>query len=493
MHWRVVGWSFVVTHAESVSHRSCRSGVPPISSVVAVESAAMPQEPRTRALDRLDAFPAQRRRTAVPDGSPGLQLAVSVMVPGAPSIRRTPVVGVLLVLVGFAFPIVTAAWAFSRRDDLVGLALDPQFLTIVVVIGLLVVLARLLAIAEIAHAFRASRGIGVKTTVATIVVLALAAPVLWASFRANEARGVVADVFAGGDTPALYSPAGSGTNEVTNILLLGGDAGPGRWGLRTDTMILVSLHEASGRAALVSIPRNLTRLQFPPGSPMATEFPDGFDNLTNAVFPYVSTREDLMTAYSRDGLQPEAVALTEGLGFSLDVEIDDYALVNMQGFLDVIDAVGGFTIELSDSVQLPPSIPGGKHPIPASIGPGSVEMDGTLAIAYARSRYQDSDYQRMERQRQLLAALGSQVSASDAVGGIGQVTGVLGDSVRTSLSSSEFSDLLDLLGDNAAIGESVGLIPPLIEPGNPDYTQIRVIIAAVQQSVITGQPSGYAI
>ena len=475
--------------------RADRRGVlPPIAGLLAVESAAMPQESRTHALDRLGAFPAKPGRPGAPGGSPGLQLAVSVVVPGAPSVRRAPVVGALLLMLGIVLPIVTAAWAFSRRDDLVGLALDPRFLTVVIIVGLTVVLARLFAIAEVAHAFRATRAIGAKTMVATLVVLAMATPVLWLAFRANEARSVVADVFAAEDTPALFVPAGPApdTNQVTNILLLGGDAGPGRWGLRTDTMILVSIHEASGRAALVSIPRNLTRLQFPPGSPMAAEFPNGFDDLTNAVFPYVSTHENLITAYSRDGLQPEALALTEGLGYSLDVAIDDYALVNMQGFLEVIDAVGGFTIELSESVQLPPSIPGGKHPIPTSIGPGLVEMDGTLAIAYARSRSQDSDYQRMGRQRQLLAALGTQVSASDAVGGFSQVTGALGDSMRASLSSGEFSDLLDLLGDNTAIGESVGLIPPLIEPGDPDYAQIRVIIDAIQQSLISGQPSGYA-
>ena len=119
-------------------------------------------------------------------------------------------------------------------------------------------------------------------------------------------------------------------------------------------------------------------------------------------------------------------------------------------------------------------------------------MDGATAIAYARSRSADSDYQRMGRQRQLLAALGSQVSASEAVSGFGSVTGALEDSMRTSLSAGEFASLLDRLGDNAAIGESVGLVPPLIEPGNPDYAQIRTIIDAVERFVVTGEPSGYA-
>lgn len=186
------------------------------------------------------------------------------------------------------------------------------------------------------------------------------------------------------------------------------------------------------------------------------------------------------------------MALAGAIGYSLDVDIDDYALVNMQGFLEVIDAVGGVTLDLSDSVPLPPSIPGGKTPIPTSIGPGTIDMDGTLALAYARSRSADSDYQRMARQRQLLAALGSQVSAGDALRGFGTVTGVLDDSMRTSLSAGEFSDLLDRLGDNNAINESVGLVPPLITPGSPDYDVIRTVVDAIQRSVVSGEPSGYA-
>jgi polyisoprenyl-teichoic acid--peptidoglycan teichoic acid transferase len=242
---------------------------------------------------------------------------------------------------------------------------------------------------------------------------------------------------------------------------------------------------------LVSVPRNLTGLQFPPGSPLAAEYPNGFDDLANAVFPHVSTSPELMEYYGKDGRQPEAVALSEAIGYSLDVDIDDYALVNMQGFTGIIDAVGGVTLDLSDSVPLPPSLPG-EHPLPSSIGPGAVEMDGATAIAYVRSRSADSDYQRMGRQRQLLAALGSQVSATEAISGFGSVTGALADSMRTSMSAGGFTSLLDRLGDDAAIGESVGLVPPLVTPGNPDYAQIRTIIDAVERFVVTGEPSGYA-
>ena len=457
----------------------------------------------TQALRGLDDLENRLRGPDLQEGSPSAQMAISIALPGVPAFRRTPPLALLLSVLGIVVPVLGALWAYANRGDVIGFALDERFLFGVVVVGLLAVLVRLVAIAEVAHAFRRTPGIGGRTAVATVVVLALSIPVLWVAFRANEARSAVGNVFASSDGEPLFEPTvGDGStsdgvnaidsDSVKNVLLLGGDAGPGRWGLRTDTMIIVSVHESSGRTSLVSIPRTLTRLQFPPGSPLREAFPDGFNDLANAVFPYVSTREELMTYYGRDGLQAEAVALSEAIGYSLDVKIDDYALVNMQGFLEVIDAVGGVDIQIDQALPMPGTIPGAKYELPATLGPGLVHLDGTLAIAYVRSRSADSDYQRMGRQRQLLSALGSQVSTTDALRAFGSVTGDLENSMRTSLSSGEFSDLLDRLGDNEGIHESIGLTPPLITPGSPDYPFIQSVIDAVEMAVVTGAVSGFA-
>ncbi|MEP1124248.1 MAG: LCP family protein [Ilumatobacter sp.] len=428
------------------------------------------------------------------------QLAVSVVVPGAATWRRNALIAVVLFALGVAAPVLLVGWVAVRRSQIVGLALDPTFLLVVMAVGVLAVLTRVIAIGEVALAHRRSRGIETRTIVALVVTAALSAPVVYAVTETASARSAVADVFSADSGDPLFVPENPGLtaagvavdpDAVTNILIVGGDAGPGRWGMRTDTMMIVTVHDASGRMALTSIPRNLTSLQFPPGSPLAAEFPDGFDDLANALFTHVNTDPQLVEHYGANGMQPEAIALIEALGYSLDVEIDDFAVVNMQGFTEVIDAVGGVTLELGQTVPLPPSLPG-ERALPSEIGPGFVEMDGAMAIAYARSRSADSDYQRMGRQRQLLAALGTQISPLAAAGAFASVTGVLEDSMRTSLSAGEFDGLLDRLGDNSAISESVGLAPPLIEPGSPDYDQIRMIVAGVQQSLIDDVPSGYA-
>ncbi|HEX4980432.1 MAG TPA: LCP family protein [Ilumatobacteraceae bacterium] len=436
----------------------------------------------------------------------GSEMYWAVVAPGATMLRRMWVLGVLLLALGIGAPIALVVWIVMERDELVDLALDDRFLRTVALTLAVALFARVVAVIELTIVRWHDRNVGLAAIMAYVMVALLAVPIGWSVVRAEQARELVDDVFAGSDdAPPLFVPsdetivveeaaavedaAPSGT---TNILLLGGDSAPGRWGLRTDTMILVSADRASGRTSLVSIPRDLRELQFPPGSPLHERFPDGFDNIANAVYPYVLTKPELQEQYAQDGLQPEAVAVSEAIGYSLGVRIDDYVLVNMQGFLELIDAVGGVTVDLERSVPLPPALPGAKHDIPSSVGPGPVEMDGTLALAFARSRYADSDYGRMGRQRQLLAALGEQISLADAVGGFSSVAGALSDAVRTSLSPDAFTDLLDTLGDTASITESVGLVPPLIVPGNPDYDQIRQIVADVQDAIATGVPSQYA-
>lgn len=110
-------------------------------------------------------------------------------------------------------------------------------------------------------------------------------------------------------------------------------------------------------------------------------------------------------------------------------------------------------------------------------------MDGTTALGYARSRSADSDYGRMGRQRQLLTALASQVEGSDVLLRFPNLTEIMRWTVRTSLSAGEFSSLVDRLRSGASVKESIGLTPPLINPGNPNFTDITNLIDALQVSI----------
>lgn len=278
---------------------------------------------------------------------------------------------------------------------------------------------------------------------------------------------------------------------VRTVLLLGGDAGPDRGGLRTDTMMLFSIDVASGRAALVSIPRDMKGMLFPPGSELGRRYPYGWDDLANAIYPKVSADDELRAAYAVDGVRPGVVALAEALGYSLDVTIDDYVLVDMQGFLELIDAVGGVTINVRREIPMPGNVPGAPTQYPDTIGPGVIHMDGSTALGYVRSRYGDSDFQRTRRQRELLAALATQVDAARVVASFPRVADALGGTLRTSLTPDELSDILAVIGGETAIVESMGLVPPLIDIEAPDFQEMAEIVGAVRLALVTGVPSGY--
>lgn len=419
--------------------------------------------------------------------SPTKAVVGALLVPGAPSLFRRKTLSAALILLGFVIPVATVVVALVRRNEITSLALDKNFLLVAQTIAVLFVLTRLVSVTEVIRSRAEGSPRRMASALAIIGVILLTLPAVWSVARARDLSGVISDVFvsSGSDDPLAYNaPEGAATGEgFKTILLLGGDEGPGRWALRTDTMILVTIHEESGRIAMISIPRNMNKMQFPPGSAMANEFPKGFPDLANAIYPYVFTHEDISATYERGDLQPEAIALASGISYSMNITIDDYVLVNMQGFLEIIDALGGVTLTLDEKLPMPGNVPGAKTQYPPFIGPGEVTMDGTTALGFARSRSADSDYGRMGRQRQLLTAIASQVEGSDILLRFPNLAEIMRWTVRTSLSADEFSSLVDRLRSGASIKESVGLIPPLINPGNPNFADISNLINALQASI----------
>ena len=119
-------------------------------------------------------------------------------------------------------------------------------------------------------------------------------------------------------------------------------------------------------------------------------------------------------------------------------------------------------------------------------------MDGTTALGFARSRSGDSDYGRMGRQRQLLSALAAQASGADVLRKFPDLAEVMRWTVRTSLNTDEFSSLLERLQDGAAVKESIGLAPPLINPGRPNFDDIAALIDAVQYALAENVDFPYA-
>ena len=272
-----------------------------------------------------------------------------------------------------------------------------------------------------------------------------------------------------------------------NVLLLGGDAGPGRWSLRTDSMIVVSIDPATGDTAMISVPRNLTRLPFPPGTALADRFPRGFNDLANAVFPYVNQHREL--AGGGDDAGAQAVKL--GMAQLLGMPIHYYVLVDMAGFVDVVDALGGIDLNVPQRVPSPGNPPNAKHPVPAWIEAGQQHMDGTIALTYARSRSGDSDYNRMARQRCVLAAIATAATPAALATGLPALVGAFGDAVRTDIPRDrlgEFAALIDKFSAAGGLGavRTLHLAPPLVSSRSWDALEVRLLVTNV---ITPGAPS----
>lgn len=486
----------------------------------------------------------------MPDGrlpATGLnEVVIAALVPGWRAFERRLVLSVVLLALGVALPVGLLAYAVVGGRSWVALTVDEDFLLWTAIVLASAAVTRLVAVAEAWWTARGERSGRDGWTIA--IVLAVCLPLAIGTGQVLDARDDIRPVFTsvGGDGP-LFDPgpaepsrdvdAGDDTTttapattlfvsdpdgpapdpdrvptsteprtrperplsgvdpavvaDVRTILLLGGDAGPGRSGLRTDTMMLFSIHPPSGRAALVSIPRDLRRMLFPPGSELERRYPYGWDDLANAIYPIVSADGSLRSAYEVEGVRPGVVALAQAVGYSFDVAIDDYVLVDMQGFLELIDAIGGVTVNVPRAVPMPGNVPGAPTQYPDTIGPGIIAMDGSTALGYVRSRKGDSDYQRTRRQRDLLAALATQLDLTEVITSFPQIADAVGGTLRTSLTPDELADTLAVIGGETAIVESVGLVPPLVNVNRPDYQQLAEIVGAVRVALATGVPSGY--
>ena len=459
--------------------------------------------PDPSALNRLAEMSTPKADPSESVRGPMSSVIGAALLPGAPSFFRRRTFSLALLLAGVVAPLVMLLVAFVRRSRITALVLDTGMLTVIQVICALFVLTRAVAIIEAIGARRRGSSMKSAAWVGALLVIVMMVPATWTVLRVRDLSSAIDEVFVSSgvsDAPLAESPisepvSGATSNsgkEFTTVLLLGGDAGAGRWSLRTDTMILAIIHNDSGRIAMVSIPRNMVGLKFPPMTPMADAFPNGFDDLANAIYPYVYTKPEVANFYKRGELQPEAIALAGAITYSMGITIDDYVLVDMVGFLEVIDALGGVTVTLDKEIPMPGNVGGAKHSYPPTLGPGTVHMDGTVALGFARSRKADSDYSRMSRQRQLLAALAAQTSGTDVLSNFPQITDIMKTYVRTSMSTDEFAFLIDRVRAGATINESFGLNPPLVNPAKPDFAAINGFLVGIKDALAQNVDFPYA-
>ena len=221
-----------------------------------------------------------------------------------------------------------------------------------------------------------------------------------------------------------------------NILLIGSDAGPGRWMARMDSITVLSVDVASGRAALFSLWRYTANLPLPPES--AGAFDNGrFPGYLNALYVYAMGHPKQFPGGEARGFRATAGAVQELIGQRLDGAI----AVNLNGFVDLVDAIGGLWIDIPYPVSDPKyALPDGSGYKVLNFRAGCQQLSGEEALEYARTRHQDSDWQRMRRQQRVIAALGRQLDPIGLLPRVPDLLDVAGDNLWTTIKPEEIAD-----------------------------------------------------
>ncbi len=320
--------------------------------------------------------------------------------------------------------------------------------------------------------------------VVALLVLGVVAPAYFAGRIAGTTRDLIANVFADGESATVVdTPDPFGGKERVNVLLLGGDGGDNREGVRTDTVIVASIDTDTGDTTLISLPRNLQNVPFPEESPLAELYPAprGFtgatesEGLLNSI--YRNGPEQHPDALGTASDNPGADWLKLGVGEALGLTIDYYVLVNLDGFKQLVDALGGITVNVNYYVPVGGDESAGILP-DGYIEPGpNKRLGGYHALMYARGRYGLTDYDRMARQRCAIDAI---IDAADPITLLRQyqeLAETTKDIVLTDIPSRALDDFVDLafLVKDASV-RSLVLDASVIDPAYPDYDRIRRLV-----------------
>ena len=288
---------------------------------------------------------------------------------------------------------------------------------------------------------------------------------LAAASMATAQHELTATVFAGGGDQVAKQGR-------YNILLLGGDAGRDRVGLRPDSMTVASVDTETGRTVLISLPRNLQAVPFPSYSPLQDRFPHGYrcsdgSCMLNAIYTYASEHRNLYPGVQNPGAQATKEAVEGATG----LKINYWVLIDLKGFESLVDSVGGITMDVYRRVP----IGGGSSKLYGYVEAGkNRRLTGFEALWFARSRSDSSDYDRMLRQKCVMRAMLNQFDPITVLTRFNGIAAASRQAVATDIPTAEIGTMIDLaLKAKALPVSSVAIVPPLIDPNSPDFDLVR--------------------
>ncbi|MEH7886727.1 LytR family transcriptional regulator [Bacillus sp. JJ1609] len=193
--------------------------------------------------------------------------------------------------------------------------------------------------------------------------------------------------------------------EPFSVLMLGVDERDGDKG-RSDTMIVLTVNPNLNSVKMLSIPRD-TRTEI-----------IGKNKL-----------DKINHAYAFGGVEMSMDTVEN----FLDIPLDYYLQINMEGFRDIVDAVGGVTVHNDLSFKY------GGYDFPE----GQIKLNGEKALAFSRMRYEDprGDFGRQYRQREIIRAVIREGASLSSLGNYEEILAALGGNIKTNLTFGEMYNI----------------------------------------------------
>ena len=341
------------------------------------------------------------------------------------------------------------------------------------------------------------------STLVTALIAAIALPTAFGAQDAWVASDAIRKVFQDNGAPLnkdskapdATRPDPWATIPRVTVLLMGSDSGKDRSGIRPDTMIAASIDTTSGNTALVSLPRNLERVPFPANRKGAELFPDGFhclntagvnsECLLNALWAWGASHP----TYYPDSKTPGLTATVEGIQEVTGLKIDQYVMLNLEGFQDFVNAIGGLDLNVRHPLPIGGS---SEHPVASAwIKPGQQHLNGYYSLWYARSRWSTDDNDRVRRQRCVIGAVVKQANPAALALGFTKIMNTLKRNVDTSISLREVDAWVQLaLRVKKAKVTSLAFTNQVISPNRPNIDKMhRMVQQAINPPAATTTPT----
>jgi LCP family protein required for cell wall assembly len=448
-------------------------------------------------------------RRGISHPSPSVAATLSFLWPGlgqwyAGRPREAAIFAIPVAVVFLAFVVWLANGVEQAIIDLLVPAVAVTFILIVVADGAW-------RLASLLHASQLPRGreavrqpptnaVVVLLGVILIVTHAWAVAVGWSLFQASGRLFPPVVATASPRPPAAASPGASvpfdpsqsaapasaePSNRIT-VLLTGIDKSEIRTHSLTDTLLVVSVDPDTGKTAMVSFPRDIARFTMSNGA--------FYPRKINALMSEANQHPD---RYPDGGLP----TLTRELGYLLGVPIQYYAAVDLDGFADLIDEVGGVDINNPRAINDPSYGGWTDGRVGFRLSAGAHHLDGQTALAYARSRRGsgDNDFTRARRQQQLIAALRAKLTDPTLLPRLPSIIEAGSRVIQTNFPHERLNELLDVARvaeDDESITRVV-LGPPYARnppPGTPGGYQLVLDLERLSKlsTELFGTDSRYA-